>query len=128
RSPPIMDPTARRPPADDAERLHHRDVPPRNLLTDAKTRVQVTDFGIARRADQVPLPATGQVMGTAQYLAPEQATGQQATGISDIYSLGIIGYECLVGHRPFPGESQIAIALAQVNDDPPMLPDCIPEP
>lgn len=124
----IMAQTARALSAAHAQGLVHRDVKPGNLLIDAKNRVKVTDFGIARLADQVPLTATGQVMGTAQYLAPEQATGQQATGISDIYSLGIIGYECLVGHRPFTGESQIAIALAQVNDDPPMLPDSIPEP
>ncbi|MGO3857594.1 MAG: PASTA domain-containing protein, partial [Glutamicibacter arilaitensis] len=81
-----------------------------------------------RLADQVPLTATGQVMGTAQYLAPEQATGQVATGSSDIYALGVIGYECLAGRRPFTGESQIAIALAQVNDAPPALPDTIPAP
>jgi serine/threonine-protein kinase len=67
-------------------------------------------------------------MGTAQYLAPEQATGQTATGASDIYSLGVIGYECLTGHRPFSGESQIAIALAQVNDAPPPLPETLPKP
>ena len=120
--------TARALSAAHAQGLVHRDVKPGNLLIDAKNRVKVTDFGIARLADQVPLTATGQVMGTAQYLAPEQATGQQATGSSDIYSLGIIGYECLAGHRPFTGESQIAIALAQVNDDPPALPDSVPEP
>ncbi len=88
----------------------------------------MTDFGIARLADQVPLTQTGQVMGTAQYLAPEQATGQTATGASDIYSLGVIGYECLTGHRPFSGESQIAIALAQVNDAPPPLPETLSTP
>ncbi|WP_343958608.1 protein kinase domain-containing protein [Yaniella flava] len=124
----IMAQTARALSAAHAQGLVHRDIKPGNLLIDAKNRVKVTDFGIARLADQVPLTATGQVMGTAQYLAPEQATGQQATGVSDIYSLGIIGYECLAGHRPFTGESQIAIALAQVNDDPPNLPDSIPEP
>ena len=124
----IMAQTARALSAAHAQGLVHRDVKPGNLLIDAKNRVKVTDFGIARLADQVPLTATGQVMGTAQYLAPEQATGQQATGVSDVYSLGIIGYECLAGHRPFTGESQIAIALAQVNDDPPMLPESIPEP
>src|ERR687898_1790334 len=96
--------------------LVHRDIKPGNLLITPDGRVKVTDFGIARLADQVPLTQTGQVMGTAQYLAPEQATGQTATGSSDIYSLGVIGYECLTGHRPFSGESQIAIALAQVND------------
>ncbi|MFK0073315.1 protein kinase domain-containing protein [Arthrobacter woluwensis] len=108
--------------------LVHRDVKPGNLLITPDRHVKITDFGIARLADQVPLTQTGQVMGTAQYLAPEQATGQTATGSSDIYSLGIIGYECLTGHRPFSGESQIAIALAQVNDAPPPLPDSLAKP
>ena len=108
--------------------LVHRDIKPGNLLIMPDGRVKVTDFGIARLADQVPLTQTGQVMGTAQYLAPEQATGQTATGASDIYSLGVIGYECLTGHRPFSGESQIAIALAQVNDAPPPLPETLPTP
>ncbi|UWX97158.1 protein kinase [Arthrobacter zhaoxinii] len=108
--------------------LVHRDVKPGNLLIMPDGKVKITDFGIARLADQVPLTATGQVMGTAQYLAPEQATGQQATGSSDIYALGVIGYELLAGRRPFSGESQIAIALAQVNDTPPPLPETIPEP
>lgn len=108
--------------------LVHRDVKPGNLLILPDGRVKITDFGIARIADQVPLTATGQVMGTAQYLAPEQATGQQATGSSDIYALGVIGYELLAGRRPFSGESQIAIALAQVNDAPPPLPETIPTP
>ena len=111
-----------------AQGLVHRDVKPGNLLIMPDGRVKVTDFGIARLADQVPLTQTGQVMGTAQYLAPEQATGQTATGASDIYSLGVIGYECLTGHRPFSGESQIAIALAQVNDAPPPLPETLPKP
>ncbi len=124
----IIAQTARALSAAHAQGLVHRDVKPGNLLITPHGRVKVTDFGIARIADQVPLTATGQVMGTAQYLAPEQATGQQATGSSDIYSLGVIGYESLVGHRPFSGESQIAIALAQVNDPPPPLPDTIPEP
>ncbi len=106
--------------------LVHRDVKPGNLLITPTRRVKITDFGIARLADQVPLTATGQVMGTVQYLSPEQATGQHATGSSDIYALGVIGYEALVGHRPFTGESQIAIALKQVNDPPPPLPDHIP--
>lgn len=108
--------------------LVHRDVKPGNLLIMPDGRVKITDFGIARLADQVPLTATGQVMGTAQYLAPEQATGQPATGSSDIYALGVIGYELLAGRRPFSGESQIAIALAQVNDAPPDLPETIPHP
>lgn len=119
--------TARALAAAHAQGLVHRDIKPGNLMITPEKRVKVTDFGIARVADQVPLTATGQVMGTAQYLAPEQATGQTATGSSDIYSLGIIGYECLAGRRPFTGESQIAIALAQVNDPPPPLPETVPE-
>ncbi|NUP75825.1 MAG: serine/threonine protein kinase, partial [Sinomonas sp.] len=124
----IMAQTARALAVAHARGLVHRDIKPGNLLITPDNRVKVTDFGIARLADQVPLTQTGQVMGTAQYLAPEQATGQQATGSSDIYSLGVIGYESLTGHRPFSGESQIAIALAQVNDAPPPLPEQIPPP
>ena len=124
----IMAQTARALAAAHAQGLVHRDVKPGNLIITPDERVKVTDFGIARLADQVPLTATGQVMGTAQYLAPEQATGQQATPSSDMYSLGIIGYECLAGKRPFTGESQIAIALAQVNDPPPPLPKDVPAP
>lgn len=124
----IMAQTARALAAAHAQGLVHRDVKPGNLIITPDERVKVTDFGIARLADQVPLTATGQVMGTAQYLAPEQATGQQATQSSDMYSLGIIGYECLAGRRPFTGESQIAIALAQVNDPPPPLSQDVPAP
>jgi serine/threonine-protein kinase len=124
----IMAQTARALSVAHAQGLVHHDVKPGNLLITPDGRVKVTDFGIARLADQVPLTQTGQVMGTAQYLAPEQATGQTATGASDIYSLGVIGYECLTGHRPFSGESQIAIALAQVNDAPPPLPESLPKP
>ncbi|WP_237218395.1 serine/threonine-protein kinase, partial [Rothia nasimurium] len=124
----IMAQSARALAAAHAQGLVHRDVKPGNLIITPDERVKVTDFGIARLADQVPLTATGQVMGTAQYLAPEQATGQQATPSSDMYSLGIIGYECLAGKRPFTGESQIAIALAQVNDPPPPLPKDVPAP
>jgi serine/threonine-protein kinase len=120
--------TARALSAAHARGLVHRDVKPGNLLIMPNGKVKITDFGIARLADQVPLTATGQVMGTAQYLAPEQATGQTATGQSDLYSLGVIGYECLAGRRPFTGESQIAIALAQVNDRPPALPETLPAP
>ncbi|GGC78618.1 hypothetical protein GCM10011512_01500 [Tersicoccus solisilvae] len=124
----IIGQTARALSAAHAKGLVHRDVKPGNLMITPDNRVKVTDFGIARLADQVPLTATGQVMGTAQYLSPEQATGQTATGSSDIYSLGVIGYELVSGHRPFTGESQIAIALAQVNDDPPPLDASIPAP
>lgn len=103
--------------------LVHRDIKPGNLLITPDGHVKITDFGIARVADQVSLTATGQVMGTVQYLAPEQATGKPATPSTDIYSLGIVAYEALAGKRPFTGESQMAIAMAQINEAPPALPD-----
>lgn len=108
--------------------LVHRDIKPGNLLITPDGRVKITDFGIARIADQVPLTATGQVMGTVQYLAPEQASGHPASAATDIYSLGIVAYECLAGRRPFTGESQVAIAMAQINDAPPPLPPTIAVP
>ena len=108
--------------------LVHRDIKPGNMLITPEGRVKITDFGIARIADQVPLTATGQVMGTVQYLSPEQASGQPASPSTDIYSLGIVAYECLAGKRPFTGESQVAIAMAQINDTPPALPETIAEP
>ncbi|WP_437583576.1 serine/threonine protein kinase [Paramicrobacterium sp. CJ85] len=108
--------------------LVHRDIKPGNLLITPDRRVKITDFGIARIADQVPLTATGQVMGTVQYLSPEQASGHPASPATDIYSLGIVGYECLAGKRPFTGESQVAIAMAQINEAPPELPATVAEP
>ncbi|QNE36183.1 serine/threonine protein kinase [Leifsonia shinshuensis] len=108
--------------------LVHRDIKPGNLLITPDGRVKITDFGIARIADQVPLTATGQVMGTVQYLSPEQASGHPASPTTDIYSLGIVAYECLAGRRPFTGESQVAIAMAQINEAPPELPATVAEP
>ncbi len=108
--------------------LVHRDIKPGNLLITPDGAVKITDFGIARLADQVPLTATGQVMGTVQYLAPEQAGGKPASPATDIYSLGIVAYEALAGKRPFRGESQVAIAMAQIKETPPELPTSIPEP
>ncbi|WP_036284936.1 serine/threonine-protein kinase [Microbacterium luticocti] len=108
--------------------LVHRDIKPGNLLITPDGRVKITDFGIARIADQVPLTATGQVMGTVQYLSPEQASGHPASPATDIYSLGIVAYECLAGKRPFTGESQVAIAMAQINDQPPALPATVAQP
>jgi len=108
--------------------LVHRDVKPGNLLITPDGRVKITDFGIARIADQVPLTATGQVMGTVQYLSPEQASGHPASPTTDIYSLGIVAYEALAGRRPFTGESQVAIAMAQINETPPELPATVAEP
>jgi serine/threonine protein kinase len=108
--------------------LVHRDIKPGNLLITPDGAVKITDFGIARLADQVPLTATGQVMGTVQYLAPEQAGGKPASPATDVYSLGIVAYEALAGKRPFRGESQVAIAMAQIKEAPPELPASIPEP
>jgi serine/threonine-protein kinase len=108
--------------------LVHRDIKPGNLLITPDGRVKITDFGIARIADQVPLTATGQVMGTVQYLSPEQASGHPASPSTDIYSLGIVAYEALAGRRPFTGESQVAIAMAQINEAAPELPVTISEP
>lgn len=105
------------------EGLVHRDVKPGNLLITPDGHVKITDFGIARVANQVSLTQTGQVMGTVQYLAPEQATGKAATAAGDIYSLGIVAYEALAGRRPFKGDTQMAIAMAQINDIPPALPE-----
>ena len=103
------------------EGLVHRDIKPGNLLITPEGNVKITDFGIARVANQASLTQTGQVMGTVQYLAPEQATGKPASASGDIYSLGIVAYEALAGRRPFKGETQMAIAMAQINETPPPL-------
>ena len=108
--------------------LVHRDIKPGNLLITPEGQVKITDFGISRVTDQVPLTATGQVMGTVQYLAPEQASGKPASPATDIYSLGIVAYEALSGRRPFRGESQVSIAMAHIKEAPPELPGTIPEP
>jgi hypothetical protein len=90
--------------------------------------VKVTDFGIARAANAVPLTQTGAIMGTAFYISPEQASGRPVTPASDIYSLGIVAYECLIGRRPFEGDTPVSVALAQVSQEPPALPDGVPPP
>ena len=108
--------------------LVHRDIKPGNLLITPDGRVKITDFGIARIADQVPLTATGQVMGTVQYLSPEQASGHPASPATDTYSLGIVAYESLAGKRPFTGESQVAIAMAQINEQAAPLPPTVAVP
>ena len=106
----------------------HRDIKPANLMVTPELRVKVTDFGIARPRDHEPLTATGQVMGTAHYLAPELARGEIASPLSDVYALGVVAYECLAGWRPFDGDNQVAVATAHLQDEPPPLPETIPAP
>ncbi|WP_116452093.1 protein kinase domain-containing protein [Blastococcus litoris] len=104
----------------------HRDIKPGNLMVRPDGVVKLTDFGIAQARDTTPLTRTGMVVGTAQYLSPEQAQGLEVTAASDVYSLGVVAYECLTGVRPFDGASQVAIALAHINRPPPPLPAHIP--
>ena len=104
----------------------HRDIKPGNLMVRPDGVVKLTDFGIAQARDATPLTRTGMVVGTAQYLSPEQAQGMEVNAASDVYSLGVVGYECLAGSRPFDGASQVAIALAHINRPPPPLPADIP--
>ena len=104
----------------------HRDIKPGNLMVRPDGVVKLTDFGIAQARDATPLTRTGMVVGTAQYLSPEQAQGMEVTAASDVYSLGVVAYECLAGVRPFDGASQVAIALAHINRPPPPLPSHVP--
>jgi hypothetical protein len=106
----------------------HRDVKPGNILVTPDGEVKITDFGIARAANSVPLTQTGAIMGTAYYISPEQASGRSVTPASDVYSLGIVAYECLTGRRPFAGDTPVSVALAQVSKEPPALPGTVPAP
>jgi hypothetical protein len=105
----------------------HRDVKPGNVLVGRDGIVKITDFGIAWSASSVPLTQTGQVIGTAHYLSPEQAAGGKAGPASDVYALGMIGYECLAGRRAFDGDNAVQIALMQLRDVPDPLPADVPE-
>jgi len=106
----------------------HRDVKPSNLLLRTDGVVKVTDFGIARAADEAPRTDAGMVVGTAAYLSPEQVACCPATPASDVYALGVVAYECLAGRRPFTGEHPVALALAHRRSPPPPLPDDVPHP
>jgi serine/threonine-protein kinase len=107
----------------------HRDIKPGNLLIMADGTTKITDFGIAKaNQPDVNLTATGIVMGTALYVSPEQATGQPLTGSSDIYSLGVVAYECLAGDPPFVSDQAIAIAIMHKHDQVPPLPSDVPRP
>lgn len=105
----------------------HRDVKPANLLLDGQDRVYVADFGIASAAGLDSLTQTGTVLGTAAYLAPEQAQGQRAMPASDIYSLGIVAFELITGQRPFEGETAAAEAAAHVTAEVPSVCDVNPD-
>jgi serine/threonine-protein kinase len=97
----------------------HRDIKPANLLLDENQRLAVADFGIARLAWEQQVTATGQVLGTAAYLSPEQATGEPATAASDRYALAVVAFELLTGRRPFEAEHFAAQARAHIEDPPP---------
>ncbi len=106
-------------------KVMHRDIKPGNLLIEGEDHIKITDFGVSRGHGQTTLTATGMVMGTAQYLAPELALGKPATPASDLYALGIIAYESVVGKRPFTAASPVDIAIAQVNETVPPLPSTV---
>jgi tRNA A-37 threonylcarbamoyl transferase component Bud32 len=103
-----------------ASQIVHRDVKPQNVLVDEEGAAKVTDFGIARSLAQEGLTADGRVLGTTDYVSPEQALGHVVSGQSDLYSLGIVIFEMLTGDVPFKGENQVAVAMKHVREE---LPD-----
>ena len=108
--------------------LVHRDVKPQNILVDANGNAKVTDFGIARSLDvERGVTQTGTVLGTSNYLSPEQAEGRQVTPASDIYSLGVVLYELVTGDVPFRGDNLVVVAMKHVTEHPPSLLDQRPE-
>ncbi len=98
-----------------AQQVVHRDVKPQNVLIDADDTAKVTDFGIARTLDEEGLTADGRVLGTTDYVSPEQALGHEVTGQSDLYALGVVLYEMLTGELPYRGDSQVAVAMQHVR-------------
>ncbi|TXL63234.1 protein kinase domain-containing protein [Aeromicrobium terrae] len=104
----------------------HRDLKPGNIMQDASGRSMILDFGIARSSDASPLTSTGTIVGTTDFISPEQASGRTATAASDLYSLGVVAYCCLTGKAPFHRTAAVAIALAHVNEPPPPLPENVP--
>ena len=108
--------------------LVHRDVKPQNVLLNGDGQAKVTDFGIARSLDvQHGMTQTGTVLGTSDYIAPEQAQGQRVDEHTDVYSLGVVLYELLTKEVPFPGENFVAVAMRHINEAPPPLRDKRPD-
>jgi len=105
----------------------HRDIKPHNIVINSRGQVKVTDFGIARAGSSPAMTETGSIIGTAQYLSPEQARGRAVEQGSDLYSLGVVLYEMLTGRVPFEGENPVAIALKHLSDDPVPPQALIPE-
>jgi eukaryotic-like serine/threonine-protein kinase len=103
-----------------ARNMFHRDIKPQNVLIDEEGRAKLTDFGISRQLEQDGMTATGRVLGTTDYVAPEQAMGKAVDPRSDIYSLGVVLYEMLIGQVPFHADSQVGVAMKHVNEE---LPD-----
>jgi serine/threonine-protein kinase len=101
-------------------------VKPGNILITPTGQVKITDFGIAKAVDAAPVTQTGMVMGTAQYIAPEQALGHDATPSSDVYALGVVGYEAVSGKRPFTGDGALTVAMKHIKEPPPPLPADLP--
>jgi eukaryotic-like serine/threonine-protein kinase len=108
--------------------LVHRDVKPQNVLLNGDGQAKVTDFGIARSLDvQHGMTQTGTVLGTSDYIAPEQAQGQRVDEHTDVYSLGVVLYEMLTTEVPFPGENFVAVAMRHINEEPPSIRDKRPD-
>jgi serine/threonine protein kinase len=105
----------------------HRDVKPANILLRSDGLVKLTDFGIARAGEASGITRLGEMLGTPNYISPEQAMGEPATGASDLYALGIVAHELLTGQRPFDRGTPIATAMSHVNEPPPPLGDDVPQ-